>query len=59
VKRFNHPKRFHISNVVWPGVARQQVTFSCLAKRKVTKEKATPLCRRRQKTWRGKPRLAG
>jgi hypothetical protein len=40
--RFNHPKRFHISGVHWPGVARQQVTFSCLAKRKFTKEKATP-----------------
>jgi hypothetical protein len=29
-----------------PGVARQQVTFSCFAKEKVTKKKATPVCRR-------------
>ena len=28
-----------------PGVARQQVTFFCFAKIKVTKEKATPVCR--------------
>jgi hypothetical protein len=27
-----------------PGVARQQVTFFCFAKKKVTKEKATPVC---------------
>jgi len=40
-KRVNHPKRFHISNVHWAGVARRQVTFSCLAKRKFTKEKAS------------------
>jgi hypothetical protein len=39
----NHPNRFDTSNGYWPGVARQQVTFSCLAKRKVTKEKATRL----------------
>jgi hypothetical protein len=41
-KRLNHPKHFHVSTVHWPGIARRQVTFSCLAKRKVTKEKATP-----------------
>src|SRR4030066_1288640 len=29
-----------------PGVARQLVTFFCFAKKKVTKEKATPVCRR-------------
>ena len=29
-----------------PGVARQQVTFSCFAKEKVTKKKATPVYRR-------------
>ncbi|NNM70106.1 MAG: hypothetical protein HKM00_09140 [Gallionella sp.] len=29
-----------------PGVARQLVTFSCFAKEKVTKKKATPVCRR-------------
>ena len=28
-----------------PGAARQQVTFSCFAKEKVTKKKATPVCR--------------
>ena len=28
------------------GVARQLVTFSCFAKEKVTKKKATPVCRR-------------
>ena len=28
------------------GVARQLVTFFCFAKKKVTKEKATPVCRR-------------
>src|SRR4030066_1824414 len=28
-----------------PGVARQLVTFSCFAKEKVTKKKATPVCR--------------
>ncbi len=27
------------------GVARQLVTFSCFAKEKVTKKKATPVCR--------------
>jgi hypothetical protein len=41
-KHFNHPMRFFIPSVLWPGVARRLVTFSCLAKRKVTKEKATP-----------------
>src|SRR5450759_3367058 len=29
-----------------PGVARQLVTFFCFAKKKVTKEKATPVYRR-------------
>ena len=29
-----------------PGVARQLVTFSCFAKEKVTKKKATPVYRR-------------
>ena len=29
-----------------PGVARQLVTFSCFAKEKITKKKATPVCRR-------------
>jgi len=29
-----------------PGVARQLVTFFCFAKKKVTQEKATPVCRR-------------
>src|SRR5450759_3317688 len=29
-----------------PGAARQLVTFSCFAKEKVTKKKATPVCRR-------------
>jgi hypothetical protein len=28
------------------GAARQLVTFFCFAKKKVTKEKATPVCRR-------------
>ena len=28
-----------------PGVARQLVTFSCFAKEKVAKKKATPVCR--------------
>jgi hypothetical protein len=49
-----------------PGVARQLVTFFCFAKKKVTKEKATPVCHRfavpsisrkqaglRNSTWRG------
>ena len=27
-----------------PGVARRQVTFFCFAKKKVTQEKATPVC---------------
>jgi hypothetical protein len=49
-----------------PGAARQLVTFFCFAKKKVTKEKATPVCRRfavpsisrkqaglRNSTWRG------
>jgi len=49
-----------------PGVARKLVTFSCFAKEKVTKKKATPVCRRfavpsisrkqaglRNSTWRG------
>jgi hypothetical protein len=34
------------SNATPPGVARQLVTFFCFAKKKVTKEKATPVCRR-------------
>ncbi len=34
------------SNSTSPGVARQLVTFFCFAKKKVTKEKATPVCRR-------------
>src|SRR5450759_4810417 len=33
-------------NSTSPGVARQLVTFSCFAKEKVTKKKATPVCRR-------------
>jgi hypothetical protein len=49
-----------------PGVARQLVTFFCFAKKKVTQEKATPVCRPcgvpsisrkqaglRNSTWRG------
>src|SRR5664279_1988837 len=33
------------SNPTPSGVARQLVTFFCFAKKKVTKEKATPVCR--------------
>jgi hypothetical protein len=36
---------FSNSNPTPPGAARQQVTFFCFAKKKVTKEKATPVCR--------------
>ena len=34
------------SKTTSPGVARLLVTFFCFAKKKVTKEKATPVCRR-------------
>ena len=41
-RRLNPSKRYHRPIGLGPVVARQQVTFSCLAKRKFTKEKATP-----------------
>jgi hypothetical protein len=42
-----HPSSFilHPSSFVWPGAARQLVTFSCAAKEKVTKEKAAQVRR--------------
>jgi hypothetical protein len=40
-RSFNHSKRFRMSDVLWPGVARHPVTFLA-SPRKVTKEKATP-----------------
>ena len=42
-KRFDQVEHFRISTVVWPGVARRQVTFSCLAKRKSPKRRP-PRC---------------
>jgi hypothetical protein len=38
--RFNHPKRFHISGVHWPGAARRLALFFCLPKRKGRKKRA-------------------
>ena len=42
-KRFDQVEHFRISTVVWSGVARRQVTFSCLAKRKSPKRRP-PRC---------------
>ena len=44
-----HPLRLLwdiITKSTSPGIARQLVTFFCFAKKKVTQEKATPVCRR-------------